>query len=687
MKLKTGRRGFLRSAIAGSVYASLPLSIREALAVPAHSVKGSIEDVQHVVILMQENRSFDHYFGTMNGVRGFGDRFTIPVQGNRNIWQQFNGRRTVLPYRLDQQAGNAQCALDLPHTWPDAQEAWDGGRMRFWPRAKTDASMAYYGEQELPFQFALAQAFTVCDAYHCSLQGGTNPNRLFLFSGTNDPASLCGGPAIDNTKDGLGPAEDGFTWVTYAERLEEAGVSWKVYQDMADNYDNNPLVLFRQYRQQYTDGRGVLLEKGLSSTLKGVSVQGLKDDVQAGRLPQVSWIVAPRMYCEHPGPSTPIQGGWYTQQVLEALTSNPEVWSKTVFLHMYDENDAFFDHVPPPAAPALNRDGTRAGKSTLPFNDECHTDGRIYGLGPRVPMLVISPWSKGGWVNSQVFDHTSVLQFLERRFGVRDTNIAPWRRAVCGDLTSCFDFASPDARPPVLDPRSKEWADDLRAEQRRQRGIEVPAADAQSLPVQAGGTRPSRALPYKLNVRAEVRLAAGGVAGRDVVALSFVNSGSAGAVFHVYDQLHLDRLPRRYTVEAGKQLDDVWQPDAKDQGRYDLWILGPNGFHRRLAGNLTATTTGLSAEADSREGNLWLALRNDGSTPCSVTLELNAYRMLPPKTIILQANGGSYLWRQEIANQHYWYDFSATCGDFVRRYAGRLETGAHGVSDPAMGGV
>ncbi len=222
--MKSGRRRFLRNTVAGGLFGALPAVIQKALAVPAHHSSGSIEDVRHVVILMQENRSFDHYFGTLNGVRGFGDRFTIPVQGGRSIWQQHNGRRVVLPYRLDQQTGNAQCALDLPHTWPDAQEAWDGGRMRFWPKHKTDASMAYYGREELPFQYALAEAFTLCDAYHCSLQGGTNPNRLFLFTGTNDPAAACGGPAIDNTKDGLGPSAEGFTWTTYAERLEQAGV-------------------------------------------------------------------------------------------------------------------------------------------------------------------------------------------------------------------------------------------------------------------------------------------------------------------------------------------------------------------------------------------------------------------------------------------------------------------------------
>ena len=674
-----GRRDFLRKAMAGGLAATLPGVIRQALAVPAYRASGSINDVRHVVILMQENRSFDHYFGTLNGVRGFGDRHTIPLPNGRTVWQQFNGRRVVLPYRLDQDTGNAQCALDLPHTWPDAQEAWDGGRMRFWPRAKTDASMAYYGREELPFQFALAEAFTVCDAYHCSLHGGTNPNRLFMFTGTNDPAALCGGPAIDNTKDGLGKPEEGFSWTTYAERLEQAGVSWKVYQDMADNYDCNTLATFRQFRQQYDDGRGPLLEKGLSSTLKGVSLQGLKDDVLAGRLPQVSWIVSPRLYCEHPGPSTPVQGGWYTQQVLEALTADPEVWSKTVFLQMYDENDAFFDHMPPPAAPSLNRDGSPAGKSTVATAGECHGDGRVYGLGPRVPMLVMSPWSKGGWVNSQVFDHTSIIRFLELRFGVLEPNISPWRRAVCGDLSSCFDFAAPDARLPPVPGRGKDWADAVRAEQRARAGIEVPPESGQSLPRQAAGARPSRALPYRLELRSELRAA------DQQLALRFINRGSVGAVFHVYDKLHLERIPRRYTVEAGKELEDLWQASEREGGRYDLWILGPNGFHRQLSGNFASGPDGVSAELDDSGKLLQLTVRNDGAGPVTVALRTHAYAGWNEAPVAL-APGAARRWQWDLAPQRHWYDFSISAGDLVRRYAGRQETGRHGISDPAIGG-
>jgi phospholipase C len=659
------RRRFLGNATAATVLGALPPLLQAALAVPPRRSTGTIADVRHVVILMQENRSLDHYFGTLAGVRGFGDRMTIPVHGGRTVWQQHNGRRIVMPYRLDASAGNAQPALDLPHTWPDAQAAWDDGRMGSWPRAKTDASMAYYTRAELPIQFALADAFTLCDAYHCSLQGGTNPNRLFMMTGTNDPSGRHGGPAIDNRMEGFGPVEQGFTWTTYPERLDAAGISWKVYNDMADNYGCNLLQTFRSFRAAHAARPHPLADKGLSTTLRDATLDGLRDDVVNGRLPQVSWVIPPRLYSEHPNPSTPVQGGAYTLQVLEALLADPDVWSGTVFLLTYDENDAFFDHMPPPAAPALLPDGSRAGKSTVAFADECHRDGCLYGLGPRVPMLVMSPWSKGGWVNSQVFDHTSIVRFLERRFGVMEPNIGAWRRAVCGDLTSCFDFASPDAAMPRLPAFRTAEADAERDRQRATPVIEVPPESAQAAPRQEAGTRPSRALPYLLEVLAEP--------GADRVVLAFANGGMAGAVFHVYDRLRLDAVPRRYTVEGGKQLADTWPAS----GAYDLWILGPNGFHRGLRGT---GAPGIAVRAARAGERIVLELRNGTDAPCDATVTMLAYADPAPRTVSLAAGAVEL-----ITLPGPWYDAAVRCGDAAWRFAGRVETGFDGTSDPALG--
>jgi phospholipase C len=486
-----------------------------------------------------------------------------------------------------------------------------------------------------------------------------------MMTGTNDPSGRHGGPAIDNRMEGFGPVERGFTWTTYPERLDAAGVSWKVYNDMADNYGCNLLETFKSFRAAHAARPHPLADKGLSTTLRDATLDGLRDDVVNGRLPQVSWVIPPRLYSEHPNPSTPVQGGAYTLQVLEALLADPDVWSGTVFLLTYDENDAFFDHMPPPAAPALLPDGSRAGKSTVGFADECHRDGCLYGLGPRVPMLVMSPWSKGGWVNSQVFDHTSIVRFLERRFGVLEPNIGAWRRAVCGDLTSCFDFASPDASIPRLPVVGTARADAERVRQRATPAIEVPPESAQAAPRQEEGTRPSRALPYLLEVLAEPRA--------DGIVLTFANGGTAGAVFHVYDRLRLDAVPRRYTVEAGKQLADTWTAS----GAYDLWILGPNGFHRGLRG---IGAPGIVVRAARAGERIVLELRNGTDAPRDATVTMLAYADPAPRTVNLAAGAV-----EVITLPGPWYDAAVRCGDAAWRFAGRVETGFDGTSDPTLG--
>ena len=182
----------------------------------------------------------------------------------------------------------------------------------------------------------------------------------------------------------------------------------------------------------------------------------LRSDVRHNKLPAVSWIVAPEAYTEHPNwPAN--YGAWYVAHVLDALTSNPDVWSKTALFLTYDENDGFFDHMVPAYAPMTAADGASTVDTSLEiFHGTSGTAGGTpgqpgpYGLGQRVPMLVVSPWSKGGYVSSEVFDHTSVIRFIEKRFGVGEPNISPWRRAVTGDLTSAFDFAASDDRLPAL---------------------------------------------------------------------------------------------------------------------------------------------------------------------------------------------------------------------------------------------
>ncbi|AZC18698.1 phosphocholine-specific phospholipase C [Pseudomonas sp. CMR5c] len=708
------RRKLLQAAAIGSFFSSLPLSIRQALAIPANNRTGTIKDVEHVVILMQENRSFDHYFGTFPGVRGFSDRFTIPLSGQREVWEQQGKGRVVMPYHLDSSRGNAQRVSGTPHTWSDAHSAWSDGRMNAWPTYKTNTSMGYYSEQELPFQFALASTFTLCDAYHCAVHAGTNPNRLFLWTGTNGPT---GGQvaAVVNEWDGPGPVNVGYTWKTYPERLEEQGVSWKVYQHLPDNFGDNPLAGFRQYRAAsvqvgnpaqppsgfnafvpYTDalnavaplykGNGNTLPASTGSNLEAI-IGGFRSDVQAGKLPQISWIVAPAAYSEHPGPSSPVQGGWFTQEILQALTSNPEVWSKTVLLVTYDENDGFFDHVPSPSAPSQRKDGTFAGKSTLAFDSELfkhpapagstqqpRPDGGVYGPGPRVPMLVLSPWSRGGWVNSQVFDHTSVLQFLEKRFGVREPNVSAWRRAVCGDLTSAFNFVDPNHEPlPALQTTTRQAADSLRQRQEKLLPVPVPSTSKQLVPQQKRLARPSRALPYRLHVDSQVDHKA------RTLSLSLQNTGTQGAVLHVYDGLHLGDIPRRYTLEAGKALQDSWTVVE----RYQLWVLGPNGFHRSFHGQMQQRQPELLVTSSQHQ--LQLTLSNPGGQAATVSIDRCPYTQQGPWTLSIPA-GGEVRQVFPCESSGGWYDLTLhSDGGWLRRVAGRLETGEHSISDPLMG--
>ncbi len=671
------RRSFLQIGSATLAASLFPSSIRRALAIPAARRTGTIMDVEHVVVLMQENRAFDHYFGTLPGVRGFGDRITVPLPGGRSVWeQQLANGTTILPYHLDATLGNAQRVGQTPHSWPDAQSAWAKGSLGQWPRFKQQWSMSYYEQQEIPFQFALANAFTVCDAYHCSFHGGTNPNRLFMFTGTNDPFATGGGPAITNQNDWLGPPEEGFTWTTYAERLEAAGISWKVYQDLFDNFGDNSLLGFRQYREPFFAGTpSPLVQKGVSSTLTSQNLNGLRSDVLGGSLPQVSWVVAPALFSEHPSPSSPVQGGWYVQEVLNALTADPDVFARTVLLVMFDENDGYFDHVPPPCAPSLRADLSLAGASTVDDGAERYSvDGGVFGPGPRVPMTVVSPWSRGGWVDSQAFDHTSLIRFVEERFGVIEPNISPWRRAVMGDLTSAFDFRHPNRKPFLVWPQfTKQQANDIRNAQQALPPVPIPQGSAGTFPVQATGVRPSRALPYELHVDAEELL--------DGVKLSFRVTGSQAAVFHVYDRLDLATVPRRYTVESGKTLDDTWQADG--DGAYDLWVMGPNGFLRHVQGAVPASDVEVRVEA----GRLVkVRLGNGAGAPRTFVLTPNAYQRWASRTV--RVVGTERVRRWPVAGRNRWYDFTVTCVEvpgFARRFAGRAENGRDGISDPAMG--
>ncbi|MFD4570912.1 phosphocholine-specific phospholipase C [Streptomyces sp. NPDC058417] len=678
---EVNRRRFLQIAGATTAFSALSSSIERAAALPAHHRTGTIEDVEHIVVLMQENRSFDHYFGTLRGVRGFGDPHPVTLPSGKPVWHQSDGAKDLLPFHPTADDLGMQFLEGLPHSWPDGQAAYNNGRYDRWVPAKGTTTMAYLTREDIPFHYALADRFTVCDAYHCSFIGSTDPNRYYLWSGHTGNDGTGGGPVLGNE-------ELGYDWTTYPERLEAAGVSWKIYQDIGDgldaqgswgwisdayrgNYGDNSLLYFNKYR----DARpgDPLFDKARTGTdVKNGDgyFDRLRADVKAGRLPQISWIAAPEAFSEHSNwPSN--YGAWYIAQVLDALTADPEVWARTALFVTYDENDGFFDHVVPPLPPK----SAAQGRSTVDVGLDLFPGGGgrtagPYGLGPRVPMLVVSPWSKGGYVCSETLDHTSVIRFMERRFGVREPHISPWRRAICGDLTSAFDFSRKDTGPVRL-PDTGDYAPQDRD---RHPDYRPTPPDRGVLPAQERGSRPTRPLKYAPAVDGSADTGAG------TFTLTFASGAKAGAAFLVTSGARTDG-PWTYTTEAGKTLSDTWN-SAYSGGRHDLTVHGPNGFLRVFQG--PGKTAGPEVVARHVGDDLELTFTNRGSG----TVELKVADGYRGRTTTVRVRVGAVLKRTVgLAASRRWYDLTVTSTadpSFVRRFAGHVENGRPGVSDPAL---
>ena len=694
--MATDRRRFLQLLGAGGGVAAFTApftaSIKRALAIPANHRTETIADVEHIVFLMQENRSFDHYFGTLRGVRGFGDPRAVTLPSGAPVWNQPNGAGAVLPFHPTAPDLGLQFFEDLPHDWKTTQEAWNRGNYDGWVPSKGTSTMAYLTRDDIPFHYALADAFTICDAYHCSLLGPTDPNRYHMWTGWTGNDGKNGGPVLDN-------AEAGYGWSTYPEVLQRAGISWKIYQDAGagldaahawgftddafiGNFGDNSLLYFHQY--QNAQPGSPLFERARRGTnvaqTGGSLFETLQRDVTNATLPQVSWIVAPEGYTEHAN-WPPNFGAWYVSQVLDVLTSNPAVFSKTAVFLMFDENDGLFDHMVPPTPPQSRAEG----RSTIDTTDEVFAGNAQfaagpYGLGVRVPMIVISPWTKGGWVNSELFDHTSLIKFIEQRFGggaaVRAPNITAWRRAVTGDLTSAFDFRRPDHEPVEL-PSTAAFA----PPDRDRHPDYQPAVPAeQAVPAQEPGVRPARALPYELHATGKVDLA------EAKVVIQFANTGSRAAVFQVRSGRN-HQGPWTYTVGARAELAESWSFAADHAAAYDLSVYGPNGFFRALTGSFARGRANVLVHTvyEPDLNALTLEIRNLGSRLDHLHIT-SAYAH---DRIVRRVEHAEVLaLRFPLHTSSGWYDFTVTADSdpaFARRVAGHLETGSPSTSDPALG--
>jgi len=694
----TDRRTLLQLLGGSALAASLPASIARALEIPANNTTGTIKDVEHVVIMMQENRSFDHYFGTLNGVRGFGDPRPVTLTTGNPVFYQPSGDSYILPFHPTATDLGLQFTQDLPHDWTTTHEMWNNGQWDSWIAAKGPVSMAYMTRGDVPFHYALADAFTICDAYHCSVLGPTDPNRIYLWTGWVGNDGNDGGPAVDNS------GED-YSWRTFPENLQAAGITWKIYQDigkgldaanifgwdisdpLAGNFADNPMAYFAQY-QNAAPGSPLAVNamSGTEVAVSGGLFDQLIADVTANTLPQVSWVVAPEGLSEHPNwPAN--YGAWYVSQVLDALTSNPEVWSKTVLFICYDENDGFFDHMVAPTPPA----DASQGYSTISTALEIYPGGTVgtntyasgpYGLGVRVPMLVVSPWSRGGYVNSQLFDHTSVIRFIERRFGpgngtLFEHNISHWRRGVCGDLATAFNFKTPNATVVTLPDTS---AYQPPSSSREPSYVPTPPS-TQTMPAQELGTRPARALPYRFNVNGLARFGVG------ELHIDFENTGNVGAVFQVRDNSGANG-PWSYTVGKHNGTSGLWPVTSLGTNLYDFSVFGPNGYLRQFKGGLQRGVSGnleVASSYDADGTGISVLMTSDSHVNMNVTAT-NLYN--GDSLTQLLTPGQSVTKDFDLTSLGGWYDIVVTVdvdSNFGWRLAGHVENGQDSITDPGIG--
>jgi phospholipase C len=747
---KMDRRTFLQ-VTGATALTTLQANISKALAIPANNRTGTIQDVEHIVILMQENRPFDHHFGTIAGVRGYADpravKINLPLKNGTgttpasvffqpagpdfsvppgNVGGPADGVGVVPPFRVNPNSVSpglknlgGTYLPGTPHGWSAIHNAWNQGHYDSWVTVQGPIAMNYMTRDDVPYHCALADAFTVGDAYFCSVMGPTNPNRDYLWTGcigNLDPKVLPKGTdglgAGPVTANGLSPNHAYYVWTTYPERLTAANITWKIYQDLAGatffpdfgdgtgnmfagNFGDTTVLYFNQYLMAPPTSdlfKNACTGTGILNIIPAASdpeakweawadhlFDEFRSDVQSGKLPQVSWISAPQGYCEHS--DAPMNyGAWYISKIFDILVSNPELFSKTVFIINYDEADGSFDHIVPPSPPATAANGA----STVSIENEIVTtstpNGPI-GLGQRVPFLVISPWTKGGYVNSQVFDHSSVIQFIEKRFGVHEPNISPWRRAVTGDLTSVFDFANPNQSKVQLPstgaflPSIPELAGGILPT-----FIPMHLNDViVGVPAQEKGVRPARALPYEMDVHATVN------ASNSTIVLTFLNTGAETVVFHVRSGNPSDPA-RYYTVEPGKQLAGSWNFGSS----YDLSVYGPNGFARYFKGNAGPEATLLdvvSGYVTGNRGSIQWKITNSGASGVEVNL-LDAYTgNLVQRFVQPHATFAGLL---QLHDFYGWYDLIITVtGDstFKYRLAGHVETGQESISDPALGGL
>ncbi|HSU53027.1 MAG TPA: phospholipase C, phosphocholine-specific [Candidatus Dormibacteraeota bacterium] len=833
------RRNFLKFAamLSGAAGASglIPDSIQRAYAIEPEP-GSSYLDAEHIVILMQENRSFDHALGTLQGVRGFNDPRAIRLANGNSVFVQTDAAgNSYAPWRLDIRDTRITWMGSIPHSRNSQVDAWNNGLYDGWLEAKRShvpeyagipITMGHYTREDLPFYYALADAFTVCDQNYCAIMTSTTPNRSSFWTGTvRDQQRADSKVYMRNDQLGIG----GMTWETYPERLQKAGISWKFYQNeltrssglsqeehaWLSNFGCNVLEFFAAYNVEAYPGSvdntrkriaslvhqsaelehklanernpetaaslRVLLERDRSQSKKlkailpnsgealykqltdreralhnaafitnagdpnyhtleelafeeqdkrqtmrvpkGDILHQFRKDVNERKLPAVSWLTAPEKFSDHP--TSPWYGAWYVSEVMDVLTKNPEVWKKTIFILTYDENDGYFDHgasfvAADPKRPETGRAsvGIDTGLEYTYAEDELRQgvspkearSGPI-GMGFRVPMIIASPWSRGGWVNSQLFDHTSTLMFLEHfvqsKYGktAKEENISAWRRAISGNLSSVF--RTYDAKQAELDflnrdkfvvgiqkAREKEIPSNYKELNAAQiQDINRNPGHSQFTSHQEPGIRPSCALPYELYVDGELNSDRSAFALWMTAADAVHKKRAVGAPFNVYLR-NTKGKPMRvatYTVKPGDTLREEFPLAMFVDGRYSLDVHGPNGFYRSFTGDAKASALQVRAayeqQGSSLTGNVKLSLNNTSQAALTVSVKDNAYGTGITTKPLPAGNRTAIV--LNLARSHGWYDLTVKtdAAEATARFAGRVDTGRSSFTDPLMGGV
>ncbi|MEV7831951.1 phosphocholine-specific phospholipase C [Streptomyces subrutilus] len=694
------RRRILGTLAGGSALSVLPPSLLQAMAAPMP--RGGLRGIEHVIVLMQENRSFDNYFGTLKGVRGFGDRTALRLPGGASVFEQpRSGGPAVLPFSARKAAVDAgrsesdiQYLGSLPHGFADGVQARANGWWNDWIAAKGQSTMAFYDRRDIPLQHELADRFTICDAYFCSVFGSTNPNRNYLWTGTTGFEPGGGSRAVTNAAYSYTHA--GYDWTTYPERLEAAGVSWQIYQEW-DNFTDNAVEYFKPWKRigskiltaagfpyatteefydklwdksatereaalaRFRTGVDSLPEnerrlflRGAQRSEPGTLLTRIKADIRNGTLPKVSWVVPTAALSEHPSSSTPVGSAGLVYDLLDAIASDPKTWSKTALFINFDENDGYFDHVPPPTAPRPD-----SGDGDDWFG------GRPVGPGPRVPMTVVSPWTVGGFVSSEAFDHTSVIRFLEKWTGVQEPNISAWRRSVFGDLTSVFDFDRAHRQPEVTHPGP--------VPKPIGRWNPVPPA-RQALPAQETGVRPTRPSPYRLSLRAdvtdtEVVVRVGNHSSRAAAVTAYPGDGTA---------------PRTWTV-VGRDGATGTFPQGADG--YDIQVHGPGWSLWELRGARAGAEAYVVERAGERCVDVVCA-NPSGRTRTLLVGESTHPRRGEDRVLTVRLAPGRKRTVSVPLARHGWYDIVVVDTDdprFLRRMTGHAADGAQATTDPAIG--